>query len=232
MDETYRVMIDSALRLVGVLGQGESASGEQATEALRILRGLIDSWNGSDLLLYKTAGIEVDLVPGQASYTIGPNGDIDVYERPTQIQAAFITSMDGYDREIVQITSNEWGRISDKNTSEKPSAILYSYGFPRGTATLYPVPDKAYKLKLHYLQPLDSDIGLDAVTQLPPGYYEALRYKLAIRLYAEYGQEPSPSVLEIAKEHINRIKQNNTVSEPLRYPFGRSGYSIFTDGCE
>lgn len=63
-------IITEALELLGVLEEGESASTAQNTSSLRTLNNLIKMWN-ADTQIWAQSEYQLDLVAGQASYTLG-----------------------------------------------------------------------------------------------------------------------------------------------------------------
>jgi hypothetical protein len=73
--------INGALRLLGVLAEGETPSAATADDALLALNQMIDSWNTERLTVFSTIDQVETWPPGERYRTFGPTGDI-VGDRP------------------------------------------------------------------------------------------------------------------------------------------------------
>src|SRR5688500_1268969 len=77
------------LRLLGVLGEGETASASQLADALDAVNVLLDSWSNDNLLCIAIVREEFTLTAGQSSRTMGPSGNFNT-TRPIDIENATI----------------------------------------------------------------------------------------------------------------------------------------------
>ena len=82
--------------------------------------------------------------------------------------------------------------------------------------TFWPTPSEALQLSIS-VDRVISDLTLATVLSFPPGYRKALRAALACELCPEYGREPSPSLVEMAKTSKADIKRANHVSVVAEY---------------
>ena len=230
MAKTYRDIISDSLRLLGVIGQGQEATGKEAHDALGLLEELFDTWNSTDIMLYQTSLVELPLVSGQMEYTIGPESDIEIAVRPTQIQSAYIRT-GGTETEIRVISHKEHGSIADKSvTSSDPYYVYFNTGWPVGTLSIYPIPSGDSTLIIHFESPLPSTMTLDTEVNLPPAYRGAIRYNLAIMLAPEYGKELPLTVYQQASDSIGRIQRANFKSSKMKFDIGCNGhYDIMSD---
>ena len=73
--------ICGALRLLGVLAEGETPSSETANDALYALNQMIDSWDTERLSVFSTKDVTYLWPAGERSQTYGPTGDV-ASERP------------------------------------------------------------------------------------------------------------------------------------------------------
>jgi hypothetical protein len=74
---------------------------------------------------------------------------------------------------------------------------------------------------------------LDTEVSFPPGYYEALKYNLAIRLSDDFGRPLTESIVSIASESKASLKRNNHRPSYLRVDpalLGRRVFNILTGG--
>jgi hypothetical protein len=87
---TAHDLITGALTMLGVLGTGQTLEAADATNGLRVLNELVDSWGTQRLTMPFLARTVVPLVSGQASYTIGVGGDIDM---PQPAEISYLTRL-------------------------------------------------------------------------------------------------------------------------------------------
>jgi hypothetical protein len=208
-------LIRASLRLINVLDPGEGLSGLEGDDALQTLNNMLDSWSIEKLAVLSTTRRQLTLTPGTATYTIGSGGTFDV-ARPIRIDSAglLINSASSDPEEIplrVVRSSDEWSRQHFKaSTSELPSMLYYQMEYPLGKINLYRVPSSAAHALIIYAQ--DSLTAVAALTTdlvLAPGYYNALKFNLAIDLAPEYGAEPSQVVIARAADYKAAIKLLN-----------------------
>ena len=201
---TARNIIKRALQKNGVLTKAESPSGDEASDGLSALNGLLASWSNDGLLVYARTSESFPLVSGQANYSIGAGGDFDT-DRPLQILTAFtrISNVD-YDMDIVG--DEIFDTITQKNiTSSIPDVMTYVPSTPRGEITIYPVPTTG-TLHIRTEKQLSSFATLDTELDLPPGWERALIFNLALEIAGEYGQPVDQLTYQIAKEALHNIK--------------------------
>jgi len=67
--------IVGAMRLLGVLAEGETPSAETANDALFALNQMIDSWNTERLSVFSTQDQTFLWPAGEKNRTLGPTGD-------------------------------------------------------------------------------------------------------------------------------------------------------------
>lgn len=67
---TAQQLIDAALQKITVLGEGETSSGNQYTDAQRNLNGMLQSWSMTGPNMWTVAEQAVPLVSGLATYTL------------------------------------------------------------------------------------------------------------------------------------------------------------------
>ena len=72
---TTSELINGALRLIGVLAEGETPSADTSADALFALRQLVDSWNTEELSIFNTQDQTFLWNAGERIRTLGPTGD-------------------------------------------------------------------------------------------------------------------------------------------------------------
>lgn len=65
-------IISGALKDIGALEAGETASADAAQDALVMLNYLVDQWSNEDMMVFNVTEIIFPVVAGQVQYTIGP----------------------------------------------------------------------------------------------------------------------------------------------------------------
>lgn len=209
---TVRDLINGSMRLIGALASGETASAEEAAEALESLNGMIEGWNLERLMTYAIERIDHTLTAGQQNYTIGVGGDINV-PRPLRINEAYIKipgTGPNLELPVQIVTDEEWAGITLKSTSSSiPWAMLNGNEYPLSVLSLWPVPDTANGLVLYVWSQINGFASINDTIVLPPGYLKALRYNLATELAPEYGAQISPAVAAIANDAKADIKRLN-----------------------
>lgn len=209
---TGRDLIRRALMLIGVLAEGENPSAPQQSDGLESLNDLLDSWSTEGLIIPHVVREEFSLVPGQASYTMGPGGDFDT-AKPIRIEKAGLLLVGpGEPSELpVDILNlDQWACIGMKSQqSDIPTKLYEESTHPVTTLFPWPVPRTAHKLVLYSQKALSRITNPNAEIVLPEGYARALRYNLAIEVCSEYGRSMSPEALLIAGSSKEVIKRKN-----------------------
>jgi hypothetical protein len=75
MATTAGDQINRALRLLGVLAEGETPSSSTSQDGLTALNQMIDSWNTERLAVFSTQDQIFTWPAGQITRTLGPSGD-------------------------------------------------------------------------------------------------------------------------------------------------------------
>ena len=208
-------LISSSMRLANILAEGQVAQGDQATQGLETLNDILSGWNTDSLSLFATSNDQVTFIPGQSVYTAGPGGDFAV-DRPGQINGMYCV-YSGVSFPITEVNQDEYNLIANKTMSQQlPRFFLYVNEYPLGKFTFWPTPSEALSLFIS-VDRVISDLTLATVLSFPPGYRKALRAALACELCPEYGREPSPSLVQMAKSAKADIERANHVATVAEY---------------
>lgn len=213
---TGNSVIKAALRLLGVIGEGETPSAPESADALEALNVLIDSWGIERLTMFQLLRTVVPLVSLQPTYTIGTGGDINIV-RPDQIDYANLiidTSADPVTEiELAVWTEQQWEAIAQKElTNPLAQGIFYDRGWTAGLGIIYPwpIPDVGTtSLVLYTKRAVTRFTDLVSTYTLPPGYERALRYNLAVEIAPEYDVVPTSQVTRTAMLSLGMVKRAN-----------------------
>lgn len=215
MDMTPRELITLALKKIGVLGVGQTALAQDTNDAFTELNLMIGQWASQRYMVYRLVSNSVTCDSSQ-SYTLGPGGDIVYTERPAVIESAFVrllnnvTPANRVDYILKQIPSREnYDQVAMKLLASFPQYYWYDAAYPQGLFYPLPVPDSQYSLHITTRFILSEFATLDTTITMPPEYYQALLYNLAVLLASSYDREPPPGVAVIAKSSKETIRGNN-----------------------
>jgi hypothetical protein len=231
--ETAGDLINGALRLLGVLAEGETPSADTSQDALRAMDQMIDSWNTERLSVFSTQDQVFTWPAGQLSRTLGPSGDF-VGNRPVLLDDAtyFRDPGTGVSYGIKFINQQQYDGIAVKTvTSTFPQVIFVNMTFPDIEMYIYPRPTRALEWHFISVEELTQPATLDTVLHFPPGYLRAFRYNLACELAPEFGVEPAPQVQRLAMASKRNLKRINNPNDIMSMPYSlvatRQRYNIF-----
>jgi hypothetical protein len=239
---TARSLLVGVFRLLGITAQGEDPSSAELIEGFDRLNEMVDGWATQRLTMQTVTRTQYALVSGQASYTIGPAALTPDWTgaRPEFVDSvALLLASSTPDTEIplAALTEAAYQGLAMKDMENSlPTAWYYEATMPTGTFTLWPVPDTADNSIIVYAPAaLSQFAALTTEYVLAPGYTDAIRYNLAVRLAPEYGRQLSPDVALLAADTLGNIKRLNVAMvdlscDPALLPrVGRYGYNIQTD---
>jgi len=212
--------INRALRLLGVLAEGETPSAAMSQDALVSMNQMIDSWNTERLSVFVTQDQVFTWPAGELSRTLGPTGDF-VGNRPVLMDdATYYKAPNGVSYGIKFINQQQYDGIAVKNvTSTYPQVCWVNMGFPDITLTVYPMHTHDLEWLMISVQELDQPAALDTELHFPPGYMRAFAYNLAMEIAPEYGVEPSPQVQRIAMTSKRNLKRINNPDDVMALPY-------------
>ena len=225
--------INRALRLLGVLAEGETPSASVSQDSLMALNQMIDSWNTERLSTFVTQDQVFTWPSGEISRTLGPSGDF-VGLRPVLVDdATYFKAPNGVSYGIKMINQQQYNGIAVKTvTSTYPQVLWVNMGFPDITMTIYPRPTQDLEWHIVSVQELDRAADLSTVMYYPPGYLRAFTYNLAMEIAPEFGVEPSPQVTRIAMTSKRDLKRINNPDDVMALPYAlvanRQRFNIYS----
>jgi hypothetical protein len=233
MATTANDQINGALRLLGVLAEGETPSAATSQDALAALNQMIDSWSTERLAVFSTQDQVFSWPPGVYERTLGPTGNF-VGNRPILVDDStyFKDPASGISYGLKLINQQQYNGIAVKTvTSTYPQVMWVNMTFPDITMTVYPVPTKVLEFHIVSVQELTNPANLSTTLAFPPGYLRAFRYCLACELAPEFGVEPSPTVMRVAMTSKRNLKRINNPDDIMSIPYSivgtRQRFNIF-----
>ena len=213
--------INRALRLLGVLAEGETPSAAVSQDGLTALNQMIDSWNTERLSVFSTQD-QVFLWPTSTlKRTLGPTGDF-VGNRPILLDDAtyFRDPSTNVSFGIKIINQQQYDGIAVKTvTSTYPQVIWVNMTYPDIEMYIYPVPTRLLEWHFISVQELTAPATLSTTLAFPPGYLRAFVYNLAMEFAPEFGVEPSAQVRRIAMTSKRNLKRINNPDDVMSMPY-------------
>jgi len=220
MATTAGDQINRALRLLGVLAEGETASAATSQDALVALNQMIDSWNTERLAVFCTQDQVFTWPSGFINRTLGPTGDF-VGNRPIQLDdGTYFKAPSGVSYGIKFINQDQYNGIAVKtSTSTFPQVIFVNNTFPDVEMYIYPKPTQDLEWHFISVEELSQPATLSTDLFFPPGYMRCFAYNLAMEIAPEFGVEPSPQVQRIAMTSKRNIKRINNPYDVMSLPY-------------
>lgn len=225
--------INGALRLLGILAEGETPSAATSQDALTALNQMIDSWNTERLMIYNTIDQVFLWQPNLITQTLGPTGDF-VGLRPVLLDDStyFKDPSNGISFGIKFINQQQYDGIAVKTvTSTYPQVMWINMEHPNISMAIYPKPTKVLEWHFISVEELAQPATLATELYFPPGYLRAFKYNLACEIAPEFGVEPSAQVSRIAMASKRNLKRINNPGDIMSLPYSivgtRQRYNIF-----
>jgi hypothetical protein len=213
--------INRALRLLGILAEGETPSAATSQDALVAMNQMLDSWSTERLMAYNTIDQVFTWPAGQYIRTLGPTGDF-VGLRPVLLDDSTYYRDPGTNVSfgIKFINQQQYNGIAVKTvTSTYPQVIWVNMEFPNISMAIYPRPTRDLEWHFVSVQVLAEPASLSTNLYFPPGYMRAFAYNLAMEIAPEFGVEPSPQVSRIAMTSKRDLKRINNPDDVMSMPY-------------
>jgi hypothetical protein len=224
--------INRALRLLGILAEGETPSAAMSQDALMAMQQMIESWNTERLSVFCTQEQVFTWPSGLISRTLGPTGNF-VGLRPILLEdSTYFRAPNNVSYGIKFINQQQYNGIAVKTvTSTFPQVIFVNMTFPDIEMYIYPRPTRALEWHFISVEELTKPALLATELTFPPGYLRAFRYNLACEMAPEFGVEPSPQVQRIAMTSKRNLKRINNPDDIMSMPYSlvatRQRFNIF-----
>lgn len=214
-------LITDALTEIGVQDAVTPVSQSDLVLGSRILKQMIDGWNADRL--YINGEQRIVFVPAtlKQTYTLGPGGDFNIDPVPAKISRYGIINLGNpvqpLELGLESLTTEEWGAIPVKGiTSALPQRVWDDTAFPLRHLNFWPIPNVQVNFTIYSWGPVNHWNDFVSDLTFPPGYEEALRLNLAVRMAPSFGKEPSTATVQLAIIALNRIKAMNAPMIDLR----------------
>lgn len=210
MSTTYSVnavkIIDSALRVLGVLRSGDTSNSDSAlqTDCLEALNLMIKNWQNFGIEMWSRKATTIsNLSAYKSNYTIKSSGaDVNIAV-PERIIQAFVTPQANLDVEVTPISMGDYWGLANKQATGMPNQVAYDFQNTQGVLYVWPVPTvNTYSLTIVYHKPYDDFTNITDAPDVPQRWFEALKWGLVLRLAPEFGRQVSQEMLLLYQKSL------------------------------
>jgi hypothetical protein len=178
-------LIRLALKDAGRLQTGADPSAEVLSDAMGRLADLINTYQTQGLKLWLNSILEVPLVAGTSTYTIGPAGSVAM-TKPLRAPEAWYVRTDGNRRTLNQLALRDYYNLGTNTSTGAINSYLIDKQLTNLVARFWPVPDATTAadgaVELLIQQQAVAPSNLDEAVAFPVEWYLALRWGLADEL--------------------------------------------------
>lgn len=182
-------IISASLRALGVFGAGDTIPATDITNCSEALNLLVKNMVIDGLPLAQVQELLVTLIPGQATYTLGPT-TAPTQPRPLRILDAFLRQANGTDTVLEVVSRYDYDTLGLKTTSGTPNQLFYNPQLTDGVITLFNVPDTALILHLIVQRQYQDFSASGNTPDFPQEAFLMLKWALADEISSEYGASP------------------------------------------
>jgi hypothetical protein len=194
-------LINSSMRLLRVLREGDVANARQIEYGVQALQMLVKNMQSAGLALWTYQTIQIPMVENQTSYTLGPTGADVTTVRPLRLfDGTFIRVVNNgqnFDTQLRNLSRLEYEQFGSKGSLGVPNSIYYFPGIDvvsgatspstgYGTLYVYTTPsDDTRTIFGNFQRPLYDMTSPTDQFDFPQEWFQVLRYKLAAELGLE-----------------------------------------------
>lgn len=205
---TVQDLIQEALYAAGIVPPGGNPTVTQLNRGLNNLNLMMSNFIGYGIDTWARSTHTITCVNGQASYSIGPSGDVNVSRPITVINAYRRNVTTGIDVPMTEYSKQEYFNIPNKTQSGIPTQFYFDQEFPKGNLYVWPVPSTT-DLPLSIYIDVHSPFTVASLSDdpdLPDEWQEAVVRNLAVRLAMEFQKPVTPEMAALARETLDVAK--------------------------
>jgi hypothetical protein len=221
MATAVSTIIDNALKRINILQIGQSADGDQQTDAFTFLNIMLDGWATERSTMPFIAVTQFTIVSTKGTptnpYTVGVGGDANV-ARPVWIDRVTYTDNSQsppLERQLYKLTDDAYQSLPLKTlTNTLPGSWYYqpTYSGNLGSLYLWMIATQSnLQGNIYAPSAIATFTDPNQTVVLPPGYQFAIQENLAVLLAATYRENipTDPKLLESAATTKLNIRRAN-----------------------
>jgi hypothetical protein len=193
--------VTQALKKIGILGQGFTASADEMSDAIEVLNQMLATWSTEGPNLWTRAEQTVTLITGTQTYTLSPRPRL-VYNARWLVDGAERIPLTEWDHQ-------DWDRFIYKTSTGEPKIYVLNKQRTSTTITLWPIPtfaSGAQTLKVSYERSWEKVTDGSQDIDIPEEFIEAVVVCLAARLAEDY-QLNTPTTQKVAERAATLYEQ-------------------------
>lgn len=183
---TVNELIVSSLYLIGELRVGETADNFMLNSGLEIINATLDRLSADSIYIPFLTTINFTMVPNQSTYTVSNIVPADITADRivdlTYVNYSF-SSIVYQARVINEATYRNVVRLN--NLIGRPGFVWLEKKDVQSNVVFYPAPDQPYNCEINAKVMIDKLDANEDLNELPPFYYEFLKYALG-RKFKQY----------------------------------------------
>ena len=221
---TYQEIVDGALRQLGVLGAGSSATAEETSDAVDALIDWLDQQSMHGLMQAERSVRKHTFTEGKLNYSVGATGDRDIgLDLPAELhELLYRRTFDTDGRPLDQVSYSALTRYRDSDATEPYLFVIEKSEPAMLRLDAKPiVGDELTVVGGTWMTPARAEItDYTAPTNFSRGYRRALVLNLALELADAYGVVPTKNLTRRAGDAMETLRATNI--EPFTVEFDRA----------
>jgi hypothetical protein len=208
------VMQEAMLLVQRIRNFNQTASVDDIATCQIALNNLLDEMNSAGISVYSTAPVLFVLSTGQASYSVGPGGNINI-PRPVKVESWNIRTSSGQAIGGKPVDALEFAMLAADRSAQgaRVKALNYDAAFPLASVHLYPIPNGG-TLELWVWSQLAPITNFASALNYPPGYLQAIVYNLAMAIGPKFERPVDPGIKIIADGALAALGATNASQHP------------------
>jgi len=184
---TARDVITKAMKLITVLGGGETPNADDASDGLDQLQWMLKSWQADGCNLWREEEETIVFPAATETVTLDPRV-LDVQEARVEIDPTFQRILARWER-------GEYITLPNKMAPGQPTIFYFRRKRDTVTMTLWPVPTIETNIFCTTARVIEDVTDLDQTLDVPQEWSETVTYNLAARLLDSFGITETRPVL-------------------------------------
>ena len=184
-------VIKGALRILGVISQGETPDAAQIADGAEALNVLIKAYESEGMPVWAIKTQTITPVASTNPIVIGTSQTVNIPKPERIYQAFYTTTATNISINMSRLSQEQYWSLSNRSQEGTPTQYYWDDKNTFGNLYLYLVPDANFAadntITIVYQAPFaDFDVNTD-VPDFPQYWLRALKYGLADEISMEYG---------------------------------------------
>lgn len=212
---TRNNIIESSLRLLGVLEEGVQPTAQAIENASMVLNMMLKDWMTDGIKLWTVTELVIPLNANQTTYTIGPSSIYDLNtNKPLRLIQAFLRNISvnpNVDLPMTIISEQEYNILGAKKNTGTINTVFYKPYLNHGELKVFLTPNAStvadYELHMNVQKPIQDITTANQTFDFPQEWYQSLRWGLAAELAADYGlpMDKLAGVIQRSEQYKQRL---------------------------